>query len=237
MVKTQIAQAVQYWTATPELTGNEPGMPGSRPDRRVRRTRDAVHRALLALMLEKGYDAVTVADIIDRADIGRSTFYTHYTDKQHVLDASLDQLATFLRAHSDASGGRLFGFSRALFEHVHEQRDLLRALLGRRGGTVVQNRIRQVLTDLVREDLEPRTGADADVPVNIAVDSVVGAYLAILNHWVDDNEPRPPRDMDLTFRRLVIPGVVASLHLTPAAGDPSGTDHQSPPHWHGPATA
>ncbi|MCW6009198.1 TetR/AcrR family transcriptional regulator [Micromonospora sp. CPCC 205371] len=199
-------------------------MPGARPDRRVRRTRDAIHRALVALMLEKGYDAVTVADIINRADIGRSTFYTHYTDKQHVLYATLDQLATFLRAHSDASGGRLFGFSRALFEHVHEQRDLLRALLGRRGGTVVHTRIRQVLTDLVRHDLEPRTGTNAVVPIDIAVDSVVGAYLALLSRWVDDNEPRPPRDMDLAFRQLIIPGVVASLDLTnPAIGPTTGT--------------
>jgi AcrR family transcriptional regulator len=209
-------------------------MPGSKPDRRVRRTRDAIHRALIALMLEKGYDAVTVADIIDRADIGRSTFYTHYTDKQHVLYASLDQLAAFLRAHGDVSGGRLFGFSLAMFEHVHEQRELLRALLGRRGGTVVYNRIRQVLTDLVRDELGPRTGPGAVVPVDIAVDSVVGAYLALLSRWVDDNEPRTPRDMDLAFRLLVIPGVVASLGLTPAAADLSvGTD--APPTWHGPA--
>lgn len=210
-------------------------MPGSKPDRRVRRTRDAIHGALIALILEKGYDAVTVADIIGRADIGRSTFYTHYTDKQHVLNASLDKVATFLRAHGDACGGRLFGFSRALFEHVHEQRDLLRALLGRRGGTVVYNRIRQLLTDLVRDELEPRTGRDAVVPVALAVDSVVGAYLALLSRWVDDNDPRTPRDMDLAFRHLVIPGLEVSLDLTPAAIDlPTGTEHL--PHWRGPTT-
>lgn len=208
-------------------------MTGSRPDRRVRRTRDAIHRALIALILEKGYDAVTVADIIDRADIGRSTFYNHYTDKQHVLYASLDELAAFLRAHGDASGGRLFGFSRGLFEHAHEQRDLLRALLGRRGGTVVHHRIRKVLTDLVRDELEPRAGAGAVVSLDIAVDSVVGAYLALLSRWVDDGEPRSPYEMDLAFRRLLVPGVVASLALSPAAADlDAGTDRPPPP-WHG----
>jgi hypothetical protein len=124
-------------------------------------------------------------------------------------------------------GARLFGFSAG---RVHEQRDPLRALLGRRGGTVVYDRIRQVLTDLVREDLERRAGADAAVPVDLAVDSVVGAYLALLSRWVDDDERRPPRDMDIAFRRLVIPGVGASLRLTPAAADLAGTDHQ-PPSW------
>jgi hypothetical protein len=110
----------------------------------------------------------------------------------------------------------------------------LRALLGRRGGTVVYNRVRQVLTDLVRSELRLRTGPGAVVPVDLAVDSVVGAYLALLSRWVDDDEPRSPRDMDLAFRHLVIPGVVAALALTPAAADLSaGTD---PPSWHGAAT-
>ncbi|RKN53152.1 TetR/AcrR family transcriptional regulator [Micromonospora costi] len=188
-------------------------------DRRVRRTREAIHRALVTLMLEKGYDAVTVAEIIERADIGRSTFYTHYTDKQHVLYTTLDAVADFLRAQRDASGGRLFGFSRALFEHVHEQRELLRALLGRRGGTVVHNRIRQVLVDLVREDLESRARPDAVVPIEIAVDSVVGSYLALLGRWADDREPYPPQQMDAVFRQLVIPGIAASLGITAAPDD------------------
>lgn len=181
-------------------------------DRRVRRTRDAIHQALLGLMLEKGYDAVTVADIIERADVGRSTFYTHFTDKQHVLYATLDGLAAFLRAHGD--GDRLFGFSRAMFEHVHEQRELLRGLFGRRGGTVVQDRIRQVLADLVREDLESRAGPAASVPIDLAVDAVVGAYLALLARWVDDRESCTPRQLDDAFRRLVVPGIAASLDVT-----------------------
>jgi len=83
-------------------------------DRRVRRTRTAILRALISLMREKGYDAVTVTDIIDRADVGRSTFYTHFTDKSDVLDESLDGLRWFLRAHRDTGGGRLFAFSLAM---------------------------------------------------------------------------------------------------------------------------
>jgi AcrR family transcriptional regulator len=203
-------------------------------DRRVRRTRDAIHRALIGLMLEKGYDAVTVADIIERADIGRSTFYTHFTDKQHVLYTSLDELAGFLRAQRDANGGRLFGFSRAMFEHVHEQRDLLQALLGRRGGTVVYNRIRHVLTDLVREDLEPRTGPHATVPVELAVDSVVGSYLALLSRWVDEREPCTAQQIDSAFRRLVVPGIAAALDITSTPEDLHGAPLHPLPHWHGP---
>ena len=63
-------------------------------DRRVRRTRAALREALLALMTEKGYEAVTVQDLIDRADIGRSTFYSHFTDKTDLLHDMLTEMRT-----------------------------------------------------------------------------------------------------------------------------------------------
>ncbi len=83
----------------------------------------------MELILEKGYDAVTVTDIIARADVGRSTFYAHFTDKQDVLFSNLDQL-TFLHPAPRDDPGELFAFSRPMFEHVREQERLVRALLG-----------------------------------------------------------------------------------------------------------
>jgi AcrR family transcriptional regulator len=185
----------------------------SRVDRRVRRTREAIRAALMELMTEKDYEAVTVADIITRADIGRSTFYTHFTDKQQVLHDSLQDLAAFLRAHRADRQGQLFGFSRAMFEHVHEQRVLLRALIGQHGGTAVHRRIQHHLADLVREDLEATGRPVRDVPVDLVVDFVVGSYLSLMSRWVDEAEPRSPQEMDDAFRRLVIPGVQAVLQL------------------------
>jgi AcrR family transcriptional regulator len=176
-------------------------------DRRVRRTRLAVHRAFLDLMQEKGYDAVTVTDIIERADIGRSTFYAHYTDKREVLHASLDDLTEFLREHRDRNT-ELFGFSRPLFEHVHEQRAMVRALLGRRGAAAVQQRIAHLIGELVREQL---AGRRTDVPLDLIVDCVVGACTALLARWADENYPHTPAQMDAAFRSILAPGVLAAL--------------------------
>jgi AcrR family transcriptional regulator len=198
------------------LTGNEAPVADPKPDRRVRRTRAAIQTALLQLMTAKGYDAVTVTDIIDAADVGRSTFYSHFTDKQDVLDDSLHDLGVFLRAQRDADPARLFGFSLAMLEHVHEQQQLARALLGRRGGAAVRLRVTRLLTDLVREEL---TTSDADrraaMPVELMVTGVVGAYLAMLGQWVDEDEPSTPGEMDEAFRRLVLPGVTAELGRQP----------------------
>ena len=55
------------------------------PDRRVRKTRQLLREALMELTLERGYDHVTIQDILDRADVGRSTFYAHYHDKDDLL--------------------------------------------------------------------------------------------------------------------------------------------------------
>ncbi|MBO0803611.1 MAG: TetR/AcrR family transcriptional regulator [Nocardiopsaceae bacterium] len=70
-------------------------MPGT--DRRVRRTRALLHQALIELILEKGYGRITVQDILDRADVGRSTFYSHYRDKDALL---LDNGGSTTRCHS-----------------------------------------------------------------------------------------------------------------------------------------
>ena len=94
-------------------------------DRRVRRTRALLQNALMASMIEKGYEATTVQDIIDRADVGRSTFYTHFADKQTLLASRLDDLRDALSreqqlalAARGGAGARGLGFSLPMLEHV-----------------------------------------------------------------------------------------------------------------------
>lgn len=178
-------------------------------DRRVRRTRRAIQEALVALILEKGYDAVTVTDVIDRADVGRSTFYAHFTDKQDVLFSNIEQLA-FLRAETSASPGELFAFSLPMFEHVWEQRRLVRALLGRRGGGLVTARGERVLGRVVRQELLA-AGARPSPALDRMVVCVVGAVLALLRTWVDGDISATPAELDATFRTTVLPGVRSVL--------------------------
>src|SRR5437899_11627960 len=110
-------------------------------DRRAARTRKALHQALLALMLRKGYEALSIQDIIDEADVGRSTFYAHYTGKEDLLRGGFERLRADL---AEARGNRLAGpgtrrseplvFSLALFRHADGYKDVYRALVGGRGG-------------------------------------------------------------------------------------------------------
>jgi AcrR family transcriptional regulator len=177
-------------------------------DRRVRRTRQAIQRALVELILEKGYEPVTVTDLIHRADVGRSTFYAHFADKKAVLFANLEEVA-FLHPAPSADGP-LFAFSLAMFQHVQEQRRLVRALLGRRGGREVMAHGEHLLQAVIRDELLAR-GARPSAQLELLVTCVVGAFMALLSKWVDEEITATPAELDAAFRMAVAPGVEAVL--------------------------
>jgi AcrR family transcriptional regulator len=184
-----------------------------RIDRRAARTRKALHQALMALILRKGYEAITVQDIIDEADVGRSTFYAHYAGKEDLLRSGFQFLRTTLteaqraaRAKTDGSRDELLGFSLALFEHASGYTDVYRALVGGRGGAVAVNEIRRILSELVRKEL-PAAQDDGAVSRELVVQFVVGAFLTVLTWWLERKPGLPPPQVDAMFRRLALNGV------------------------------
>ena len=181
-------------------------------DRRVRRTRAAIQGALTELILEKGYESVTVSDIIDRADIGRSTFYSHFTDKRDVFDDTIAELSEFLRSQPTAADGRMFAFSLPLFEHIVEQKQVIRALFGRGGPSLAMQTTSAALAEVIAEDLATRHDNHANTErLALAVDFVVGAYVSVLIHWLETKHPYSARELDEAFRAFVIPGVEGAL--------------------------
>ena len=96
-------------------------------DRRQQRTRAALHTAFRDLLLEQGYEALTIGAVVERANIGRSTFYEHYRTKDELLRASLRQPFAAL---ADLAGGAAdTGRLEKLLLHVRENQQLARVLL------------------------------------------------------------------------------------------------------------
>lgn len=181
-------------------------------DRRVARTRALLRNAHLALVVEKGYDAVTVEDICRAANVGRSTFYAHYADKDDLHRSGLETLRQQLAAHAaerDHGGGvsaeRLLAFSLPMLEHAREHLDLYRALAGSRGGAAAVETIRDILQSQVRAELPREAGGDA--LRELTVQHLVGAYLAVLTWWLDGGAKQAPEQVDAAFRRLAISGL------------------------------
>lgn len=191
-----------------------------RTDRRIPRTRATLQHALISLILKKGYEAITIQEICDAANVGRSTFYAHFTSKddlkwsglEHLRKQLIDRQREALGVAGDVRG-RSFGFSLTMFEHARDHVDLYRALVGGRGGNVALGSIRQILADLVWDELaEPVEADPADaIPREFAVQYIVGAFMAVLTWWLDGGATLPPQRIDAMFRRLAIEGITPSF--------------------------
>ena len=186
-------------------------------DRRVARTRGMLHQALLSLILEKGYEAISVEDICSRANVGRSTFYAHFTSKEDLKRSGLEHLRReLLERHRSASasgeaGARPLGFSLPMFEHARAHMHLYRALMGSKGGAIALDTIRQTLCEFVRGELVATQSNDAtDVPRELVVQHIVGAYMAVLTWWLDGGAKTSPKRMDECFQRLMSGGIASS---------------------------
>ena len=179
-------------------------------DARVRRTRDALGDALIALMQEKPFDTITVQDVLDRAHVSRSTFYTHYSDKDDLLMSDAEEffeaLSMGLSAHGDKSD-RVFPV-REFFTHLAEVQPFFKALV--KSGKFQENMelarghfargIERRLAELPRGRSIPAK----DLPA-IAF-THAGALLSLLTWWLDRGMREPPEEMDRLFHRLVWKG-------------------------------
>ena len=191
-------------------------MPKQPIDRRIARTRAALQHALSSLILKKGYEAITIKDICDAANVARSTFYAHYTSKDDLKRSGFEPLRRLLAdrqrkalATPGDMRGRRFSFSLAMFEHAKDHKHHYRALVGGRGGTVSLGTIRRMLSDLVRNELAAtvdKSGPDR-ISRELVVQYVVGAYMAVLTWWLDGGAKLPPQKIDEMFRRLATEGV------------------------------
>ncbi len=185
-------------------------------DRRIARTRALLQQALHPLILKKGYEAITIKDICDAANVGRSTFYAHYKSKDDLMRSHLEPLRKLLvdrQRDALATPGdikdRSLAFSTAMFEHARDHRNHYRALVGSRGGTISLGAIRRILSDLVRGELAAtaRKNSASAIPRELVVQYVVGAFMAVLTWWLDGGAKLPPQRIDAIFRRLATEGI------------------------------
>jgi AcrR family transcriptional regulator len=177
-----------------------------RTDRRVLRTREALRGALLALMVERGWDAIDIRSLCDRANIGRSTFYLHFPNKEELLKGSFGDLRAALRAHARQTAPQSpdqLAFVGGLIEHVHEQQLVFRAMLGRRSGHYVQDRFRELLVDLVEE--ERPMGARRSWQAHAASNYLGGALFQLLIWWLGASRPQRPQEIEALFHELSRP--------------------------------
>lgn len=192
-------------------------------DRRVQRTRQLLSNALMSLIVEKGYDSVTVQDIIDRANLGRSTFYAHYQDKEDLLLSGIDEVVHSLMWGNEASPKDGQGKSAAprilsteiIFQHAQEEFHLHKAIFGGRGLEVMVKEIQNHLSKHIEEQIKQLSPDGKSPPVELSIISnyLSGALLTLLIWWLENDMPYPPERMDAIFQELSMPGVWSMLSI------------------------
>lgn len=201
-----------------------------RRDRRVMRTRAALQRALVSLVREQDYDAITVDDVCRKADVGRSTFYLHFANKDDLKRSGLADLKARLVEGANLSADR-FSFVLPLLEHASEHLLHYRALAGTRGRGVSLYALRDIVHAVVEADVSGEGGDAEDVgriPPEVAAQFLTGAFMGMLAWWLDGGAKLPPETLDAAFRRLAAEGLKALQRDNDSERLPLAQDSRDP---------
>jgi AcrR family transcriptional regulator len=187
--------------------------PPKKVDRRVERTRDVLLEALRGLLMERGYERLTIQNLLDRTGVGRATFYAHFESKDELLACSIGQLRQWLtQAWKQQGPDQRLGFTLPFFQHLASHRRMYQMTIVRESEVTVEVHIRRMLRELVREDLMARRPtAQAGPALDLATQFVVGALWSTIAWWMDCAQPMPPEDINALFQRLTFPGLDVTL--------------------------
>lgn len=206
-------------------------MESKKIDRRINRTRKQLREALLSLIIERGYDSVTINQITSRADLGRTTFYLHYKDKEDLLlesiDANADDLVAQIKqiplsawkVHKAAEVEFLVESPiRLIFEHAAQNATLYKVILWGEGGFRATGRLRDVITQAIDEFLQLKTAREnltlhPEVPIEVFSNYFAGSLMGLLSWWLENDLPYPPDVMADMFQKMFFSGARAVLGI------------------------
>jgi AcrR family transcriptional regulator len=203
-------------------------MAEQKQDRRSLRTQQALMDALLALLAVKHYDEISINDIIERANVGRSTFYAHFQAKDDLLKCSFERVLDMVihQINFDEAGQGLRLDTTPLFRHAKGHYEIYRTLvwgsgfdlLTMGGHSALSAKFRESFTALFSGKPEP------SIPLAVLSYSMAGTLLILLKWWLDNKMPYSPEYMDEIFQRIVMPGVRDILRFPGNLSSPGSAD-------------
>jgi AcrR family transcriptional regulator len=190
-----------------------------RVDRRIQRTRQLLREALTSLILEKGYEATTVQEILDRANIGRSTFYSHFRDKDELLVSGFEQFREMVEEfdgrfpHRPNRSAQKYSPALFFFHHAAQNHRLYKSMIT---SELVQNYLYKFITQIAGSHIKGLVpaGKRTPVPQELIVHYLVSSYLGTLTWWVNHDMPCSPEEILEMYHRLTLPGINAGLGKT-----------------------
>ena len=198
-------------------TKMNPQNPSLQQDRRTQRTQQTLLDALMDLLNVKHYDAISVKDIIEKANVGRSTFYAHYQTKEDLLRSGFARVLEMLveQVEFEAAGRHLTLDTAPLFRHAQHHAQLYRTLAWGTGFEVITTQGQAALSEKFHQRLSAFLTGERPpaVPLSALSYSLAGSVLVLLKWWLENGMPETPETMDEIFQRLVMPGIRISLDM------------------------
>jgi AcrR family transcriptional regulator len=180
----------------------------AKSDRRVQRTRELLQKALMELINERGYDAITIQEIIDRANVGRTTFYMHYNSKDDLFMSCHESIVTEFQSLHPLSREELLATEAppqmiAAFRHLEAARALLYPIFQGKDSVLILRRIRDGSAQEIEASLRSAF-AEADSPISLDVLAyyLAGARIALVQWWLEQRQPYSLENLAQTFHRL-----------------------------------
>jgi AcrR family transcriptional regulator len=176
-------------------------------DRRVQRTRELLQRAAMELITERGYDAITVGDITERANLGRTTFYLHYQNKVDLLLSGHDESffkTTFEKMTvEDMFAEEASAHLVAIFEHAAHSREAYhRVIQGEDGAALLRGMREQFALSLEMKLRRWFNEHDSRIPFPILANYLAGSQLSLMGWWLEKRSPYSARQMAQTFQQM-----------------------------------
>ena len=190
-------------------------------DRRIQRTRKALRDALHSLVLDRGYDDLSVQDITDKANLGRATFYLHYREKDELLE---DLLREFSESFAQRYGSKVNYADRkvvqAMFEYAENHYDFYRIMTIGKGGLAGIRKLRAILQESYSQFLdgiETEAGGKFGVPRDFLDSYLANAIMSTIFLWLEQDMPYPPSEMADMYLKLASP---ARLSFSVSSDEP-----------------
>ncbi len=186
-------------------------------DRRVKRSQNLLGEALLALIMEKGYEAVTIRDITEQADVAYVTFFRHYKSKDELLTQRLQAGMRDLQTRIEAAARQVRANvtssdeGRLIFEYVQANSLLFRVLMRSQGASRVRQQTLTAIETVFLNSCRPLSAKEKLIPRQIAAHHIAASLLSLIEWWLEHEMPYPVERMGQMYDALIIHATLNAL--------------------------
>lgn len=179
-------------------------------DRRQLKTRAAIYDALTTLLIHKKFEEITVQDIIDEANIGRSTFYSHFETKDSLLKEMCDEMFKHVFSR-ELSPEKSHDFSKDTHEissqlthvlwHIKDHAGNIKAIMDGESEKIFTGYFKKYLKEAFKDKIEH---IPCDVPEDFKEQFIIGSYVETVKWWIADGLKMSPEEVVGNFLKMVI---------------------------------